>query len=74
VFATFGETNCEGVFAWSFYREPHVTGGSLNLRCDDGSLLAAAAGVERDEDTGDGLPHVHCLRTARTSPADYSPA
>jgi hypothetical protein len=54
VFATFDEANCEGVFAWSFYREPHVTGGSLNLRCDDGSLLAAAAGVERDEDTGDG--------------------
>jgi hypothetical protein len=46
--ATFGTTNCEGPFAWTFYGEPRATGGSMSLRCDDGSLLAATARVYGD--------------------------
>jgi hypothetical protein len=57
VFATFGKTNCEGSFAMSFYREPHEAGGSLSLRCDDGSLLAATARVEKDEDPTADRPY-----------------
>lgn len=47
--ATFGTTACEGPFAWTFYGEPRTTGGSMSLRCDDGSLLAATARVYGDE-------------------------
>jgi hypothetical protein len=48
VYATFGTTTCEGPFAWTFYAEPRATGGSMSLRCDDGSLLAATARVYGD--------------------------
>ena len=48
VYATFGTTTCEGPFAWTFYGEPRATGGSMSLRCDDGSLLAATARVYGD--------------------------
>jgi hypothetical protein len=47
---TFGATSCTGPFAKSSYREPRETGGSLSLRCDDGSLLAATLLLERDEE------------------------
>lgn len=47
--ATFDSTTCDGPFAWSFYRQPQETGGSINLRCDDGSLFAATALMEADE-------------------------
>lgn len=51
---TFNSTTCSGPFAWSAYREPRETGGAMNLRCDDGSLFAATALLEKDEDaTGD---------------------
>jgi hypothetical protein len=46
--ATFRATTCAGPFAWTFYAEPRATGGSLSLRCDDGSLLAATARVYGD--------------------------
>lgn len=48
VYATFGTTTCKGPFAWTFYSEPRATGGSMSLRCDDGSLLAATARVYGD--------------------------
>jgi hypothetical protein len=48
VYATFGTTTCEGPFAWTFYGEPRAAGGSMSLRCDDGSLLAATARVYGD--------------------------
>ena len=47
---TFGSTRCSGSFAWSAYREPRETSGALHLRCDDGSLFAATARLERDEE------------------------
>ena len=47
---TFGATECSGPFAKSSYREPRETGGALNLRCDDGSLLSATLLLERDEE------------------------
>lgn len=50
VHATFDSTSCDGPITWSFYREPHETGGSMSLRCSDGSLLAATLLMERYED------------------------
>lgn len=47
---TFGPTTCSGPFAWSAYREPREAGGSMSLRCSDGSLLAADLLLDRDED------------------------
>ena len=47
---TFGSTTCSGPFAKSAYREPRETGGAMSLRCDDGSLFAATALLDRDED------------------------
>ena len=54
--ATFGWTTCDGPIAWSFDREPHETGGSMSLRCDDGSLFAATVVKQRyvDEATNHG--------------------
>jgi hypothetical protein len=46
----FGATTCTGPIAKSAYREPRETGGALHLRCDDGSLLAFTALLERDEE------------------------
>lgn len=54
--ATFDSVTCHGPFAWSFYREPHETGGSINLRCDDGSAFAATALVDGDENAAPRPP------------------
>ena len=59
---TFGATTCSGPIAFSAYREPRETGGALHLRCDDGSLLAASAQLERDEEaTADHGFRIHLL-------------
>ena len=58
VHASIGSVTCDGSFAWSYYREPHETGGSINLRCDDGSAFAATALVDKDEDWGAGHHHL----------------
>lgn len=47
VHATFGSTNCDGPIAWSFYREPHETGGAMSLRCDDACAATMAASWRR---------------------------
>ena len=47
---TFESTTCSGPYAWSSYREPRETGGSMSLRCDDGSLFTANLLLKRDED------------------------
>lgn len=57
VYATFGTTTCEGPFAWTFYGEPRATGGSMSLRCDDGTLLAATARVYGDARKIADLPY-----------------
>lgn len=59
---TLGTTTCSGPVAFSAYREPRETGGALNLRCDDGSLFAATALLERDEDATAEHPfRIHML-------------
>lgn len=56
VHATFEWTTCDGPIAWGFDREPHETGGSVRLRCDDGSRFAASVIKQRyvDEATDHG--------------------
>ena len=49
VHATFDWTTCDGPIAWDFDGEPHETGGSMSLRCEDGSLFAATIIKERYE-------------------------
>ena len=58
----FGATTCTGPIAFSAYREPRETGGALHLRCDDGSLLAATALLDRDEEpTAEHAYRIHML-------------
>ncbi len=60
--ATFGATTCTGPIAMSAYREPRETGGALHLRCDDGSLFAATATLDRDEEaTAEHAFRIHLL-------------
>lgn len=51
--ATFEWTTCDGPIAWGFDREPHEAGGSMSLRCDDGSLFAATVTKQRYVDETD---------------------
>ncbi len=45
--ATFEWTSCDGPNAWGFGRAPHETGGSMMLRCDDGSQFTARVVKDR---------------------------
>jgi hypothetical protein len=38
---------CVGTFAWTFFRQPPSTGGSLHLRCEDDRVLAAGLAVTK---------------------------
>ena len=41
--------SCKGSYAFSHYHDPREVGGSLNLRCSDGSVLGAAFYLDRSE-------------------------
>jgi hypothetical protein len=43
---------CTGTVALSFYAEPHETGGALQLRCSDGSVLGLSLAVDEHERVG----------------------
>lgn len=47
--AVFDGTQCSGSYAFSHYHDPREVGGSLNLRCTDGSLIGGTFYLDRSE-------------------------
>ena len=45
---------CSGAYGWSYVNLPPASGGSLHLRCDDGSMLAGALNVATIEPSPSG--------------------
>jgi hypothetical protein len=55
--ATLDGHSCSGTFGLSSYRASGEGGGSLHLRCDDGSVLGGAITARGDDPpSGDGGP------------------
>jgi hypothetical protein len=43
--AVIDDVPCTGAYGWTYFDDPPETGGSLHLRCEDGTVLAARTTV-----------------------------
>jgi hypothetical protein len=43
--AVIDDVPCTGTYGWTYFDDPPETGGSLHLRCEDGTVLAARTTV-----------------------------